>query len=102
LPGMVNFVGEFLVLIGTWQVNIVTIVFGSAGLILGAVYGIWLCNRMLFGQIRSNSLQKFIDISIREFCILFPLIFLIFFMGIYPAIFLDTMIMSVNKYIVYI
>ena len=101
LPGMVNFVGEFLVLIGVWQSNIIVIFFGSAGLILGAVYGIWLCNRLIFGQLRIYSFQKFMDVSRREFSILLPLIILIFIMGIYPSIFLDTFAVSVNKYINY-
>jgi NADH-quinone oxidoreductase subunit M len=98
---MVNFVGEFLVLVGTWKVNIITIFLGSAGLILGAVYGIWLCNRLIFGQIRIYSLQKFADLTKREFAILLPLIVLIFIMGIYPGVFLDTFDISVNKYINY-
>lgn len=101
LPGMVNFVGEFLVLVGTWKVNIVAIFLGSAGLILGAVYGIWLCNRLIFGQLRIFSLQKFADLTRREFAILLPLIILIFIMGIYPSVFLDTFDVSVNKYINY-
>ena len=101
LPGMVNFIGEFLVLVGTWKINIITIFLGSAGLILGAVYGIWLCNRLIFGQVRLYSLQKFADLTKREFAILLPLICLIFIMGIYPSVFLDTFDISVNKYINY-
>jgi NADH-quinone oxidoreductase subunit M len=98
---MINFVGEFLVLIGTWQTNIITIVFASIGLILSAVYGIWLCNRLIYGQIRVFSLQKFADLTRREFYILLPLVFLTFYMGIYPEIFLNTFTFSVNKYIYY-
>lgn len=101
LPGMVNFVGEFLVLVGTWQVNIIAIFLGSAGLILGAVYGIWLCNRLVFGPVRFFALQRFVDVNRREFFLLLPLIILVFFMGIYPGIFLDTFNISVNKYINY-
>jgi proton-translocating NADH-quinone oxidoreductase chain M len=98
-PGMVNFVGEFLVLIGTWKVNTVVIFFAATGLIFGAVYAIWFYNRLVFGQIRFYSLQQFIDLTRREFFLLLPLIFLIFFMGIYPVIFLNTFNMSVNNYI---
>lgn len=98
-PGMVNFVGEFLVLIGTWQVNTIVIFLAATGLIFGAVYAIWFYNRLVFGQIRFYSLLQFIDITRREFCVLLPLIFLVFFMGIYPIIFLNTFNMSVNNYI---
>ena len=101
LPGMVNFVGEFLVLIGTWKVNTTVIVLASIGLILGAVYAIWFYNRLVFGQIRFYSLQKFSDINRREFALLLPLFIMVFVMGIYPVLFLDTFSISVNNYINY-
>lgn len=100
LPGMINFIGEFLVLIATMKISFFAIMFASAGLILGAVYGIWLCNRLIYGQLRFYSLQKFVDINRREFFIMLPIIFLIFYMGIYPEIFLDTFNISINKYII--
>lgn len=101
LPGMVNFVGEFLVLIGTWKVNTTVIVLASIGLILGAVYAIWLYNRLVFGQIRFYSFQKFSDVTRREFALLLPLFIMVFVMGIYPVLFLDTFNISVNNYISY-
>jgi len=101
LPGLVNFVGEFLVLVGTWKVNTTVIFLASIGMILGAVYAIWLYNRLVFGQIRFYSLQKFVDLNRREFFVLLPLLFMTFFMGIYPAAFLDTFNMSINNYINY-
>ncbi len=101
LPGMVNFVGEFLVLIGTWRVNTTVIFLASAGMILGAVYAIWFYNRLTFGPIRFYSLQKFIDLTRREFFVLLPLVLLVFLMGIYPIVFLDTFNMAVNNYINY-
>ena len=99
LPGMVNFIGEFLVLIGTWKVNTTVIVLASIGLILGAVYAIWFYNRLVFGQIRFYSLQKFADLTRREFFLLLPLFIMVFVMGIYPVLFLDTFNISVNNYI---
>ena len=99
LPGTVNFIGEFLVLIGTWKVNSTVIFLAAAGLILGAVYAIWFYNRLIFGQIRFYSLQTFTDLNRREFHLLLPLVFLVFSMGIYPVLFLDTFNLSVNNYI---
>lgn len=99
LPGTVNFVGEFLVLVGIWQVNTTVTFLASIGLILGAVYAIWFYNRLVFGQIRFYSLKKFRDLSRREFFVLLPLLLLVFLMGIYPVAFLDTFNSSVNKYI---
>lgn len=101
LPGMVNFVGEFLVLVGTWKVNTVVIFLASIGLILGAVYAIWFYNRLVFGQLRFFALQKFVDLNRREFFLLLPLFVMVFVMGIYPVIFLDTFNISVNNYISY-
>lgn len=98
-PGTVNFIGEFLVLIGTWKSNTTVIFLASIGTILGAVYGIWFYNRLIFGQIRFYALQKFIDIQRREFYLLLPLVFMVFFMGIYPILFLDTFNLATNNYI---
>lgn len=99
LPGTVNFIGEFLVLVGVWKVNTVAIFLGAIGMILGAVYAIWFYNRLVFGQIRFYALQSFADLTRREFFLLLPLIFMVFFMGIYPVIFLDTFNISINNYI---
>lgn len=99
LPGTVNFIGEFLVLVGTWKVNTTVIFLASIGMILGAVYAIWFYNRLVFGQIRFYSLQTFVDLNRREFFLLLPLVVMVFVMGIYPAIFLDSFNISVNNYI---
>lgn len=101
LPGMVNFVGEFLVLVGTWKVNTTVIFLASIGMILGAVYAIWFYNRLVFGQIRFYALQRFIDLTRREFFLLLPLFIMVFYMGIYPVLFLETFSISVNNYINY-
>ena len=53
----------------------------------------------MFGQIRLNSLLQFSDINWREFNVLFPLAFLVFYMGIYPIVFFDVLTLSVNNYI---
>jgi NADH-quinone oxidoreductase subunit M len=99
LPGTVNFIGEFLVLVGAWKSSTISIFLGGIGMILGAVYAIWFYNRLIFGQIRFYALQSFVDLTRREFFILLPLIFLVFYMGIYPLIFLETFEISLNNYI---
>jgi NADH:ubiquinone oxidoreductase subunit 4 (subunit M) len=71
----------------------------AIGTILGAVYAIWLYNRLMFGQIRLNSLYLFIDINRREFLLLLPLVFLIFLMGIYPTLFFKVITLAANNYI---
>ena len=100
-PGTVNFIGEFLILIGLWHVNTTVTFLSATGMVLGAVYSIWLFNRLMYGQMRFNSLQKFRDINRRELNLLSPLVFLTIYMGIYPTIFFGTMSTSISNYINY-
>jgi len=96
LPGTSSFVGEFLILIGSFQMNTTITFLASSGIILGAAYSIWLYNRILFGTI-SNYISKYNDINKREMILLLPFVFLTFFMGIYPDLFLDTMHVSITN-----
>ena len=99
LPGTVNFVGEFLILVGLWKININSAFIAGIGIILSVIYAIWLYNRLIFGQLRLYSLQKFMDLTLREFHILLPLVFLIFFMGIFPVNFLEIFNISITNYL---
>ena len=101
LPGTSSFVGEFLVLIGTFQVNKLAAFFASIGIILGAVYAFWLYNRIVFGVLKVNYLKKYSDLNRREFLIFLPLLFGVFWMGIYPEVFLDVMNFSVLNLLEY-
>jgi len=95
LPGTSSFVGEFMVLLATFKFNTTICFLASIGTILGAVYAIWLYNRIIFGNININYILPFNDITYREFIVLIPFVFLILLMGIYPNIFLDIMHISV-------
>ncbi|GGC49846.1 NADH-quinone oxidoreductase subunit M [Siccirubricoccus deserti] len=89
LPGTANFVGEFLVIIGAWQVN-PWVAFGAAlGMILGAAYMLYLYRRVIFGRITRDDLRTLLDLSPREYATFAPLILLTLWMGIYPQPFLD-------------
>ena len=101
LPSTVNFIGEFLVLAGLINFNTIATFFAAIGGILGAVYAVWLYNRIIFGYMRFNSLLKFQDLTRLEFSLLIPLVFLIFFYGIYSIPLLDVVNIAVNK-IIYI
>jgi proton-translocating NADH-quinone oxidoreductase chain M len=88
-PGTSSFVGEFLIFLGIFQQNI-TIGFLSAfGVILSACYSIWLYNRIIFKDIKIMYLFKFRDLKKSERFLFYPLLFFVFFMGIYPKFFLD-------------
>ncbi|MBL6080845.1 NADH-quinone oxidoreductase subunit M [Belnapia sp. T18] len=89
LPGLANFVGEFLVIVGAWRVN-PWVAFGAAlGMILGAGYMLYLYRRVSFGKITREDLRALLDLSPREYVVFAPLIVLTLWMGIYPQPFLS-------------
>jgi len=97
LPGLSGFVGEFLVLIGTFKVN-TWVAFGAAtGMILGAAYALWLYRKVVFGPLVKDSLKAILDMNRREIVMFLPLVLLALWMGIYPNSFLDPMAPSVDK-----
>ena len=87
LPGTSGFIGEFLVLVGAFKVNFWVSLLGSAGLILGACYMLFLYRRIIFGTITRDDLRGILDLSPRELAIFVPLITLTMWMGIYPSSF---------------
>nr|YP_009295184.1 NADH dehydrogenase subunit 4 [Dasya binghamiae]AOH77196.1 NADH dehydrogenase subunit 4 [Dasya binghamiae] len=94
-PGTSNFVGEFLILLGIFQINFFITFFSMTGVILSAAYSVWLLNRLGFSLLRTNYFDIFQDISRREFAILFILVILILWVGIYPNSFLNELHFSV-------
>jgi len=95
LPGTSSFVGEFLILLGVFQTNTFIATLAATGMILGGAYSIWLYNRVVFGNLKPIYLNQFADLNRREFFILLPFVVCIFWMGIYPSIFLESFHLSV-------
>ncbi len=85
LPGTSGFVGEFLVLVGAFKISLYLAYLGSFGMILGAVYMLYLYRRVIFGTITRDDLRGILDLSPREIAIFTPLIGLTLWMGIYPS-----------------
>jgi NADH-quinone oxidoreductase subunit M len=85
LPGTSGFVGEFLTLLGVFQVNTWVALFAATGVILSACYALWLYRKVIFGALTKESLEGLLDLSLREKTILYPLILLVIFFGVYPA-----------------
>ncbi|MBI5836231.1 MAG: NADH-quinone oxidoreductase subunit M [Candidatus Eisenbacteria bacterium] len=96
LPGTNGFVGEFLVLVGAFEKHRWITVFASTGVILSAVYMLWMFQRAIFGKLENPKNQELKDINTREKWVLIPLLVLIFWMGIYPKPVLSRMEPSVN------
>ena len=87
LPGTAGFVGEFLVLVGAFKVSFWLALLGSMGMILGAVYSLYLYRRVVFGALTRDDLKSILDLTPREVAIFVPLALLTLWMGIYPSSF---------------
>jgi NADH-quinone oxidoreductase subunit M len=91
LPGLNGFVGEFLILLGAFQITPLWTAAAATGVILGAIYMLWMFRRVVFGPLTRPENQRLEDLNAREICVLAPIVALIFFMGIYPQPFLSRM-----------
>ncbi|WP_034459379.1 NADH-quinone oxidoreductase subunit M [Bartonella koehlerae] len=99
LPGSSGFLGEFLTLIGVFQVNKLIVIFATTGVILSAAYALYLYRRVVFGSLDKENLKILIDLSSREKFILYPMVILTIFFGIYPMPILKAMAFSVKTLI---
>jgi NADH-quinone oxidoreductase subunit M len=97
LPGTSGFVGEFLTMMGAFQVN-TWVAFGAAfGVIFSACYALYLYRRVIWGALTKESLRGILDLNLREKVILYPLIVLTIVFGFYPAPILDTTAAAVDN-----
>jgi len=95
LPGTSGFVGEFLILVGTYQVSTWTAALATTGVILSAAYSLWLYRRVVFGEMVKEDLKTILDVNKREIAIFTPLILVALWIGVYPEPFLNVMHASV-------
>ncbi len=96
LPGTSGFVGEFLTLMGTFQVNTWAAAVATTGVILSAGYALWLYRRVAFGDLIKESLRTISDMTGRERAIFAPLIAMTLILGIYPRLVTDIIGPSVE------
>ncbi len=99
LPGTTGFIGEFLILLGTFKVNFTVATIASLGVILGAAYMLWLYKRVVFGEITNSEVKKLIDLNGSEKIILFTLAFVSILFGFFPDPLLSTTSTSVESLI---
>jgi NADH-quinone oxidoreductase subunit M len=97
LPGLNGFVGEFLILTGTFRENVPMAAVAATGVILAAGYMLWMYRRVMHGKITNPENEKLIDLSFRERFILVPLVLVIFAIGVFPRTFLVRTEASVVK-----
>ena len=87
LPGLNGFVGEFLVLVGAFQVNGWLAAVATTGIIFAAVYLLWMYQRVVFGEITHAENGRLADLSRREWAVLVPVLVFIVWIGVYPTAF---------------
>lgn len=99
LPGTNGFVGEFLVLLGSFQTHPVAAIIATSAVIIAAAYLLWALMRILYGTLDKDENRKLTDLTAREYVILVPLIALILWMGLYPQPVLRRMEPAARAYI---
>jgi NADH-quinone oxidoreductase subunit M len=97
LPGTSNFVGEFLSMVGTYQVSTWAAIAAAFSTILAAAYMLWLYWRICFGTQRNKDAAAMKDLSVREWWLLGPIALAVFWMGIYPESFLKPIRNDVGR-----
>jgi NADH-quinone oxidoreductase subunit M len=102
LPGTNGFVGEFLILLGAFKANPVFGILATTGVVLGAVYMLWMFQRVMFGVITKEENRKLKDLGGREVFILVLMCFLIILMGVYPKMFFNKMDTTVAEYVAFL
>lgn len=96
LPGTSSFVGELLILLGSFLQNSLVSILGTCGIFFGSLYSIWLYNRVCFGNLKTQYSTIYLDISRREFYLFFPFIFMVLLLGVVPSFFLDYLYSSAH------
>jgi NADH-quinone oxidoreductase subunit M len=97
LPLLNGFVGEYLVLLGAYQANFWYAIVGTSGIIWGAVYMLWMFQRIMFGPLDKQENKELKDLDKREIAILVPIILAMFWIGIYSNPFLRRMDAAINQ-----
>jgi len=90
LPGLNGFIGEFMILQGTFQVPELRVwaILAASGIVLGAAYMLWLFQRVMFGKCEKEENRRMKDLNLREVCTFVPLIILAVWIGIFPSFWL--------------
>jgi NADH-quinone oxidoreductase subunit M len=97
MPVLNGFIGEFTILQGTFVVNKMWAAWGTLGIVLGAAYLLWLYQRVMFGSVTHDVNKTLPDLNLREYAILIPLVFMAFWIGIYPKPFFNYINSPVDR-----
>jgi NADH-quinone oxidoreductase subunit M len=97
LPGASNFIGEFLVLVGTSYMSFPKVVLAMGGIVLAAAYMLWMLQRVVLGQASTRAVALLPDLNARETATLVPLVILVFLVGLYPGPLMEMLDASVTN-----
>ena len=97
LPGTSGFVGEFLVIVGSFHASFWLAFFAATTLVLGAAYTLWLVKRVIFGEIANDGVAALQDIGSREFIVLAVLAIAVLILGLWPAPLIDIMEVTLSN-----
>ncbi|MGD8353566.1 MAG: NADH-quinone oxidoreductase subunit M [Pseudomonadota bacterium] len=98
LPGLNGFIGEFLILLGAFKAGMyILCAIAATGIILGAVYMLYMYKRVMFGEITKDENKEITDMNLREIVVLAPILVLVFWIGLYPGPFLKIMEPAVDQ-----
>jgi NADH-quinone oxidoreductase subunit M len=99
LPGTNGFIGEFLILLGSWKTNPGLTALATTGVIFGAVYMLWMFQRVMFGPVTHKENEELKDLNFREIVVMAPLVVAIFAMGVAPNFFFQKTTPSIERFI---
>jgi NADH-quinone oxidoreductase subunit M len=97
MPILNGFIGEFTILQGAFVVSKAWAAWGTLGIVLGAAYLLWLYQRVMFGPVTQDVNKALPDLNLREYAVLVPLVFMAFWIGIYPKPFFAYIDKPVDK-----
>ncbi len=99
LPGLNNFVGEFMVLLGSFQTRTIYSAVSISGVVISAIYMLWMVQRVFFGEITNEENVKLPDLRVREYWVLAPIIILVFAIGVWPRPWITAIERSSNTFL---
>ena len=97
LPGTSGFVGEFMVILASFEANFWYAFLAATTLILGAAYTLWMVKRVLYGEVANTNVGELTDINNREFLVLMILAISVLIVGIWPAPLVEMMSVSIEN-----
>jgi NADH-quinone oxidoreductase subunit M len=102
LPGTSGFVGEFLVVLGSFHSSFWLAFFAATTLILGAAYSLWLVKRVIFGEVANDGVASLTDVNAREFWMLVVLAVAVLVMGVWPAPLIEAMDATIGQLLAHV